>query len=73
MNSWCINYNQYIQNKIKNKLHVKAINYACFKMVEKTTRKVKKNNNSINIIGDKFGMSRAFFSSLLRAIIVTAP
>ena len=58
INSWCINYNQYIQNKIKNKLHMKAINYAFFKLGEKATRSVKKNkNNFINIIGDKFPMS----------------
>ena len=25
INSWCISYNQYIQNKIKNKLRIKAI------------------------------------------------
>ena len=45
MNSWCIKYNQYIQNKIKNKLCMKAINYVCFKSEEKTTRKVKKDKN----------------------------
>ena len=53
-----MNYNQYIQNKIKNKLRMKAINYACFKLEEKTTRSVKKNkNNFINVIGNKFAMS----------------
>ena len=37
---------------------MKAINYACFKLEEKITRDVKKNdNNFINIIGDKFAMS----------------
>ena len=31
MNSWCINYNQYkIKNRIKNKFLMKAVNYACF-------------------------------------------
>ena len=28
-------HNQYIQTKIKNKLHMKAINYAGFKLEEK--------------------------------------
>ena len=37
---------------------MKAINYACFKLEEKITRSVKKNNsNFINIIGDKFAMN----------------
>ena len=31
MTSGYINYNQYIQTKIKNKLYMKAIYYACFK------------------------------------------
>ena len=58
MNSWYMRYNQYIQNKNKNKLHMKAINYTCFKLGEKTTRNVKKNkNNFINVTGDKFAMS----------------
>ena len=58
INCWCISYNQYIKNKIKKKLCMKAINYACFKLEEKITRHVKKNdNNFINIIGDKFAMS----------------
>ena len=52
--SWCINYNQYIQNK----LCLKAINYGCFKLEEKATGSVKNNkNNFINVIGDKFTMS----------------
>ena len=55
INSWCINYNQSIQNKIKNKLHMKAINYTCFKQEEKTSFK-KNKNNFINIIADKFAM-----------------
>ena len=51
-NSLCINYNQYIQKKIKDKLHMKAINYACFRLEEKATRSIKKNkNNVINVIG----------------------
>ena len=58
INSCCINYSQYIQNKIENKLRMKAINYACFKLEEKPTRSVKKKkNNFINVIGDKFTMS----------------
>ena len=58
INSCCVNYNQYIQNKIKNKLRMKAINFACFKLEEKTTRSVKKKkNNFINVIGDKFAVS----------------
>ena len=38
---------------------MKAINYACFKLEEKTiTRSVKKNKNSfINVTVDKFAMS----------------
>ena len=31
---------------------MKAINYACFKLEEKTTRSVKKNNNFINTMGE---------------------
>ena len=58
-NSSCINYNQYIQKKkIKDKLHMKVINYACFRLEEKATRSIKKNkNNVINVIGEKFAMS----------------
>ena len=56
--SWCINYNQYIQNKINNKLRMNAIDYTCFKLEGKATRSVKKKkNNFINVIGDKFAMS----------------
>ena len=40
---WCVNYNQYIQNKIKKKLTMKAINYVCYKLDEKATISVKKN------------------------------
>ena len=43
---WCICYNQYIQNKIKNKLFMKAVNYACFKLEEKITGSVKQNKNN---------------------------
>ena len=47
-----------MQNKIKNKLHMKAINYTCFKLEEKDTRTIKKNKNIfINVRGDKFAMS----------------
>ena len=54
INSSCVNYHQYIQNKIQNKLHMKAINYARFKLEQKTTRSVKKNKNYfINVIGEK--------------------
>ena len=57
-NSSCIKYNQYIQNKIKNKLPMKAINYVCFKLEEKATRSVKKKkNNFTSVIGDKLAMS----------------
>ena len=38
INPWFINYNQYIQNKTKNKLHMEAINYACFEMKEKNKK-----------------------------------
>ena len=48
-------YSQYIQNKIKNKLRMKAVSQACFKLEKKATRGVIKNkNNLINVIGDKF-------------------
>ena len=58
INYWCTSYNQYIQNKIINKLCMKAINYACFELEEKITRCVKKNkSNFINIIEDKFAVS----------------
>ena len=58
INFWYVNYNQYIQNKIKNKLHIKTINYTCFKLEEKATRSAKKTkNNFFNITGDKFSMS----------------
>ena len=58
INSWCINYNQYFQSKIKNKLCIKAVNHTFFKQEEKATRSVKKkNNNFINVKGDKFAMS----------------
>ena len=37
---------------------MKTINYACFKLEEKTTTSVKKKkNNFFNVIGDKFAMS----------------
>ena len=53
-----INHSQYNQNKTKIKLHMKAINYACFKLEEKPIRSVKMNkNNFINAIGDKFAMN----------------
>ena len=58
INFWCISNNQYIRSKIKNKVWVKAINYACFKLEEKIIKRFKKNKSSfINIIGDKFTMS----------------
>ena len=41
---------QNIQNKIKNKLRMKTINYACFKLEEKTTSVKKNKNNLINVI-----------------------
>ena len=58
INSSCINYNQYIQNKIKNKLIMKTINYTCFKLEEKAMRSVKRNkNNFVNVIEEIFVMS----------------
>ena len=58
INFWCISYNQYIRSKIKNKVWMKAINYACFKLEEKIIKRFKKNKSIfINIIGDKFTMS----------------
>ena len=57
INSWSINDNQCIQNNIRNKLRMKAINYVCFKLEEKATRSIKKNkNNSISLTRDKFAM-----------------
>ena len=41
-----MNYNQYIQNKIKHKLNMKAIIYVCFKLEEKAIRSVKWNKNN---------------------------
>ena len=44
--------------KLNNKLCMKAINYACFKLEEKATRSGEKNkNNFINVIGDKNSLS----------------
>ena len=46
-----ISYSQYIQ-KIKDKLCMKAINYACSRLNEEATKSVKKIKNSfINVIG----------------------
>ena len=41
-NFWCINYNQCIENKVK-KMRMKVIKYACIKLEEKATKRVKKN------------------------------
>ena len=48
-----------LQKKWKtNQLRVKALNYTCFKMEEKTIWSVKKNKKIfINVIGDKSSMS----------------
>ena len=54
ISSWCLNYKLYIQNKMKNKLQMKALNYACFKPEEKTTRSVKKNK-------DRFAKLKNYF------------
>ena len=35
INSWCINYNQYISNKTKKQLRMTVINSACFKPEKK--------------------------------------
>ena len=43
INSWSINYNQWIQNKIEIKLHMKSINCACCKL-GKNTRSISKYN-----------------------------
>ena len=57
INSWCINYNQYIQNKIKTNYAMKAISYACFKLEEEATGSGNKNkNNFIDVMGDKLAM-----------------
>ena len=56
--SCCINGNQYIQNKIKNKLHVKAIKFACFILGEKLLEVLKRiKTGFFNMKGDKFAMS----------------
>ena len=53
-----MNYNQYIQNKITDKLFMKAINYVCFKLEGKIARGIKNNKrNFISVIEDKFAMS----------------
>ena len=36
INSW-LNYNHYIQNKIKSKFYMKTIDYAYFKLEQKAT------------------------------------
>ena len=54
MNSRCINYNPDIRNKVKNKLRMKAKNYAYFKLEEKATKSVKKNKNNFS---HEFAMS----------------
>ena len=41
INSWCINYNQYIK-KVINKLHMNALNCESFKLEAKVTRSVIK-------------------------------
>ena len=42
----------------KKKIRMKAINYACFKLEENATGSVeKKENNFINVVGDKFAMN----------------
>ena len=48
INSWCINYDQYIQNEIKNTLCMNAKNYTCFKLEEKATRSIKKNRTILS-------------------------
>lgn len=46
MKLWCINYNQYIQNK-----NQKQIKYADFKLKEEATRNAEKNKKYfINVI-----------------------
>ena len=53
INSWCINSNWYIQNK----LCTESINNACFKLEERPLEVLKRINNFINVIVDKFAMS----------------
>ena len=49
---------QSIHPKQNQKQHMKAINYTCVKLEEKTTKSVKKNkNNFTNVTGDKFAVS----------------
>ena len=56
--SCCINDNQYIQNKIKNKLHVKAIKFACFILAEKLLEVLKRIKTCFfNMKRDKSAMS----------------
>ena len=50
--------NQYIQNKIRNKSCMIAIDYVFSKLQAKVTRGIENNrSNFINIIGNKFVMS----------------
>ena len=41
-----INYNQHIKNKIKNKLHMEAINHTSFKLEEKAISSIKNRDES---------------------------
>ena len=41
---------QCIQNKIKNKLHMKVANYTCFKQEEKNTRRVKRMKTILSML-----------------------
>ena len=47
---WCMSYNQYIHNKIKNKLCMKAINYACFKLEEKSLKVLKRTKAILSML-----------------------
>ena len=55
MNPWCVNYNQYIQNRIIKKITHKSNKLSLLQTGKKATRSVKKNkNNFIIVIGGKF-------------------
>ena len=49
---------------------MKAINYACFKLEEKSTRSVKKNKKNFVIVkGDKFAMNTRSGKLALKFVI----
>ena len=45
-----MNYNQYIQNKIKNKLRMKEMTYACFKLEGKPREVLKRKKTILSVL-----------------------